>query len=257
MSPEDASGCVPGLDGRVALITGAARRLGAEDARALHAAGARVLVHYRNSRDEAEALVASLNASRPDSARLIGGHIGTRDSAEAIVEQALSAWQRLDILVNNASAFYPTPLGSITEAAVEELFASNLTGPLFLAQAAMPALTQSGGSIINMIDTHAVRPLREHTTYCAAKAGLAMLTRSLALELAPHIRVNGIAPGVILWPEAGEGPDDNAQRDILAGVPLQRSGTPADIARLVVFLASDAANYITGQIIAVDGGRLL
>ncbi len=239
----------------VALITGGAQRIGAAVARRLHEAGYRVLIHYRRSADSARALCSELNARRPDSARALCAEMSDVTAVQALADQALAQWQRLDLLLNNASSFYPTPIGGATEADWEALLGSNLKGPFFLSQALAPALTERGGSIINMVDIYAQRPLREHTVYCAAKAGLAMLTQSLARELAPAVRVNGIAPGAILWPEQ-EGDFSAQERDnILERVPLQRIGGPEDIARTVLFLADSP--YITGQIIAVDGGRSL
>ncbi len=239
----------------VALITGGAQRIGAAVARRLHGAGYRVLIHYRRSADSARALCAEFNARRPDSARALCAEMSEVAAVQALADQALAQWQRLDLLLNNASSFYPTPIGGATEADWEALLGSNLKGPFFLSQALAPALTERGGCIINMVDIYAQRPLREHTVYCAAKAGLAMLTQSLARELAPAVRVNGIAPGAILWPEQ-EGDFSAQERDnILERVPLQRIGGPEDIARTVLFLADSP--YITGQIIAVDGGRSL
>lgn len=240
------------LDDQVVLITGGARRVGAAMARALHAAGARVLVHYRNSAAAAHSLAGELNAARPGSAALQSADLRDIDAAPRLVEAALAAFGRLDILVNNASSFYPTPVGAITEAHWDDLMGSNLKAPLFLSQAAAPQLREHGGLIINMLDIHAVRPLKSHPVYCAAKAGLAMLTRSLARELGPQVRVNGIAPGPIMWPEGDM--DEALKREIIDKTALKRQGTPADIARTALFLARDAP-YITGQIIAVDGGR--
>jgi pteridine reductase len=240
------------LDGKWALITGSGKRIGAVVASRLHAAGANIVVHYFRSSDTADELVAELNARRPDSAFAVGGDL--RRSAELVplVETIVARTGRLDILINNASSFYPTELGTITESDWEDLVNSNLKAPLFLAQAALPYLKQSHGTIINMIDIHARRPLRHHHLYGAAKAGLAMLTRSLARDLAPEIRVNGVAPGAILWPE--DGMTDKIKQNIIGKVPLARAGEPEDIAGTILFLVRDAP-YITGQIIAVDGGR--
>lgn len=242
-------------EARVVLVTGAAHRLGAATARLLQARGWRVLLHYRLSRDRAEALAGELNAQRADSCRLLQADLARDDDVARLARDAVAAWGRLDALVNNASSFFPTPVGETTPAQWDDLFASNARAPFFLAQALAPALRETRGAIVNLIDIHAGRPLRRHTVYCMAKAAHAMLTRSLALELAPAVRVNGVAPGAILWPSGGE-PDAGVQQDILAGIPLQRLGEPDDIARTIAFLLEDAP-YITGQVITVDGGRSL
>lgn len=240
------------LDGKWALITGSGRRIGAVIASRLHAAGVNIAVHYFKSSATADTLVAEFNRERKDSAFAVGADL--RDSAtlagliDGIVERA----GRLDILINNASSFYPTELGTVTEADWDDLVNSNLKAPLFLAQAALPHLRRAHGTIINMIDIHARRPLRHHHVYGAAKAGLAMLTRSLARDLAPEVRVNGVAPGAILWPE--DGMPDSVKQSIIRKIPLARPGEPDDIASTILFLVRDAP-YITGQIIAVDGGR--
>lgn len=240
--------------GAVALITGAARRLGAETARALHAAGLNVVVHYQRSAAEADALAQTLNRQRPDSALALPADLHRVSNCQKLIAETVARWGRLDALVNNASGFYPTPLAELTEAQWDDLSGSNLKAPLFLAQAAAPHLAKTGGCIINMVDANLARPLRDHPAYLAAKAGLAMLTRALAKDLAPAVRVNGIAPGAILWPAAEPGAED--KQAILAGIPLGRLGTPADIAGAIRFLVCDAP-YITGQILAVDGGRSL
>ncbi len=240
------------LEGRVALVTGAARRVGAEIATQLHAAGADVGIHYRHSTDDAGNLVAGLNALRPDSAAAFQADLLDTGSIPALVA-AVAGWRGgIDILVNNASSFYPTPLGEITEAHWDDLVGSNFKAPLFLAQAAAPGLRERRGSIVNIIDIHAQRPLRNHVVYSPAKAGLAMLTRALAKELAPEVRVNGVSPGAILWPEGDM--SEEIKASILDEVPLARAGSPEDIAGCVVYLVRDAT-YVTGQILAVDGGR--
>ena len=240
------------LAGRSALVTGAARRVGAAIARELHAQGANVLIHHRASAAEARALAASLNAARAGSAAL--AQVELRDTAElaGLVERTVQAFGRLDILVNNASAFYPTPVGEITEAQWAELVGSNLQAPLFLSQAAAPQLRRAHGLIVNIVDIHALRPLKRHTVYSITKAGLAMLTRALARELGPEIRVNGVAPGPVLWPDDAIEPE--LKQDIIARTALKRAGSPEDVARAVAFFAKDAP-YVTGQILAVDGGR--
>lgn len=240
------------MDERVALVTGAARRVGASIVRTLHAAGYRIALHYRQSATEAAALAAGLNAQRPGSVATYAADLLDTAALPGLVAAAGAAWGRIDVLVNNASSFYATPLADATEAQWDDLVGSNLKAPFFLSQAAAPWLRASGGCIVNIVDLHAGRPMDEHPIYCAAKAGLASLTRSLARELAPAVRVNGIAPGAILWPEHSI--DGAEQARILERVPLGRAGTPADIARTLLFLVRDAP-YVTGQIIAVDGGR--
>lgn len=237
----------------VVLVTGAARRVGAEIARHLHAAGARVVLHCRRSSAEAEALAAGFNAQRPDSARVLQADLLDSVVLPGLVERAVAAFGRLDGLVNNASSFFPTALGEIDEAAWFDLMGSNLKAPLFLSQAAAPHLRASRGGIVNIVDIHAERPLKGYPVYCAAKAGLLGLTRALAVELAPEVRVNGVSPGAIEWPDDGQFPPE--ERDaIVRHTLLGRVGAPADIARSVVFLLLEAP-YITGQILAVDGGR--
>ena len=240
------------LNGKVVLITGAARRIGAAIATTLHRNGANIAVHYRKSSADAEALVDRLNAERPDSAALFQADLNDVEALPSLVEKVIAWHGTLDVLVNNASSFYPTPPGEITQANWDDLVGSNLKAPLFLSQAALPALREARGAIINLIDVHAQRPLRNHAVYGSAKAGLAMLTRSLAKDLAPEVRVNGVSPGAILWPENGM--DDATRESILKQIPLARAGQPADIAGCVLYLVKDAT-YVTGQIIAVDGGR--
>jgi pteridine reductase len=240
------------LDGRVALITGGARRLGAAIARRLHAAGANVAIHYRSSATEAAALVAELHSMRADSAAAFAGDLLDTDAPRAIVDDVHRCFGRLDVLVNNASTFYATPLGSITPEQFDDLVGTNLRAPLLLAQAAAPVLRQSRGLILNLADIHGQRPLRDHSIYSAAKAGLIMLTRSLARELGPEVRVNAIAPGPVLWPEHGM-PED-LQAEIVGKTALGRSGSPEDVAGAAYFFAAEAP-YVTGQVLAVDGGR--
>jgi pteridine reductase len=240
------------LDGRWALITGAAKRIGACIARTLHTAGANIVIHYRGSEAPATELADELNANRPDSAITVGADLLQIDQLPTLVAEVVGRTGRLDILVNNASSFYPTPLGEITEEHWDDLIGTNLKVPLFLSQACAAHLRETGGTIINIVDIHATRPLRDHTVYGPAKAGLAMLTRTLARDLAPDIRVNGVSPGTILWPD--QGPTDNVKDMIIRQVPLQRPGDPSDIADCILYLVRDA-QYVTGQIIAVDGGR--
>jgi pteridine reductase len=241
------------LTGKTVLITGGAKRVGATVARTLHAAGANLAIHYRQSSREAEALAAELNAARPGSAALVQAELLEVTKLPALVEFALRSFGGLDVLINNASTFYATPIGEITPQKWDDLLGTNLKVPTFLSQAAAPALRKSRGLIINIVDIHALRPLRDHTVYCTAKAGLHMLTRSLAKELGPEVRVNGIAPGPILWP-SGQAQDAAKQDKIIERTILKRMGSPQDIARTALFFAADAP-YITGQILAVDGGR--
>jgi len=242
---------IPKLAGKTALITGAARRIGAAVARRLHAEGMNLVLHYRSSEQDAQALCQSLNATRRDSAILAQADLANFGGFDSLIKTALQ-WGSLDLLVNNASVFYPTPIGKVSEADWDELLGSNLKAPFFLSQAAAPYLKHSHGVIINMVDIHARRPLHEHTLYSTAKAGLAMLTLSLACELGPEVRVNGVAPGPILWP--AQGLDEKSKQTILDNTALKRAGSPDDIAATIVYLVRDA-DYVTGQIIAVDGGR--
>ena len=236
----------------VVLVTGGARRLGAAIVRHLHARGLSVVVHYRSSVDEARRLKAELEALRPGTVALASADILAPDAPRILVEAALEHFGRLDMLVNNASTFYETPLDTASYAQWDDLMGTNLRTPFFLCQAAAPHLVAHAGAIVNLIDVHAQRPLKDFPIYSVAKAGLAMLTQSLARELAPHVRVNGVAPGAILWPEAGA--DEAERARVLARIPLHRTGAPEDIARAVTFLLLDAP-YVTGQILAVDGGR--
>ncbi len=240
-------------DGAV-LVTGAARRIGAAIARTLHAAGARVALHCHRSRAEAERLAAEMNAARAGSCAVIEGDLLDVEEVARIVEEAARAFGRLDALVNNASSFYPTPLGRIDAAAWEDLIGTNLRAPLFLAQAAAPRLRESRGAIVNVVDIHAERPLKNFVVYSIAKAGLAGLTRSLALELGPEVRVNGVSPGAILWPDGGTHFEASEKERITAQTPLARVGSPEDVAGAVKYLLFDAP-FVTGQILAVDGGR--
>ena len=239
---------------KTALVTGGSKRIGATTVRLLHQSGYNVIIHCRLSRQSADALAEELNSIRNDSAAVIQGDLNDETIYNNMIEQAFKCWNRLDVLINNASSFYPTPVGSITMDDWDNLINSNMKAPLFLAQAAAPYLKKTQGNIINMIDVHAQRPMKQHPVYCAAKAGLAMLTMSLAKELGPDIRVNGVAPGAILWPENDM--SEHNKKLIVERTSLKRPGEPIDIAKTILFLARDA-NYITGQIIAVDGGRTL
>lgn len=243
-----------GLENKTVLVTGGARRIGAAIVRECHRAGARVLIHYRNSEVQAQQLSKELNAVRADSAVAVQADLQDPLAPAGLAEKVRENGGRLDVLVNNAAEFFATPFDSVSRDDWDRLIGSNLRAPLFLSQALLPLLKESGGLILNILDIHADKPLAGYSVYCVAKAGLSMLTRSLAMELAPEVRVNGIAPGAILWPEQGLGTE---QKDaVLAQTPLGRTGDAGDIAGLAVFLAT-RAGYITGQVIAVDGGRSL
>ncbi len=243
------------LTAKAALVTGAANRLGAEIARTLHQNGANLIIHYRRSADAAEALVAELNRQRDASAVALAADLADDAAYDRLAREASAAFDGLDILVNNASAFYPTPFGKIDAAAWNDLVASNYRAPLFLAQACYPDLKRAGGSIVNLLDIYAERPLNRHSVYASAKAANRMLVKALALELAPEVRVNGIAPGAILWPEGDDDYGDDTREALLRQVPLKRIGKPANIAQTALFLATN--DYVTGEIVNVDGGRLL
>ena len=235
------------------LVTGAAKRLGSAIARELHATGANVLLHYRQAAATAEDLVGELNAARPSSAACLPADLLDVGSLPQLIADTVDRFGRLDALVNNASSFFPTPLGEIDLASWDDLMGSNLKAPLFLTQAAAPHLRAARGAVVNITDIHAERPLAGYPLYCAAKAGLLGLTRALAIELAPQVRVNAVAPGPILWPDSGFF-DSAARQEIVAHTLLQRTGCPEDVARAVRYLLEDAA-YVTGQVINVDGGR--
>ncbi len=249
------------LQGKVALVTGSARRIGAVTVRALHQQGATVVVHYRNSSDDAKALCDELNEIRADSCSNQQAELSNVSALQQMIDRIISETGRLDVLINNASSFYPTAVGEIKESDWDNLMGSNLKAPLFLSQAAAPYLKKTQGCIVNMVDIHSERPLREHPVYCSAKAGLAMLTKSLAKELGPEIRVNGVSPGAIMWPEADKADNDSPEmiaqhQSILDKTSLKKSGSAEDIAKAILFLVTQA-DYITGHIIPVDGGRLL
>ena len=240
------------LRGKTALVTGAARRVGATIARTLHAAGANLVLHYRSSADDAAVLAGELNAVRSGSAAIAECDLLETARLPALIERAVAEFGGLDILVNNASTFYPTPLGDITEMDWDDLIGTNLKAPLFLAQAAAPRLREAQGLIINLADIHGVKPLRRYPVYSTAKAGLIMLTRSLARELGPQVRVNAVAPGPVMWPE--DGVDKALKEEITQRTALKRPGSAEDVARACLFFATDAP-YVTGQVLAVDGGR--
>ena len=244
------------LQNRVALVTGASRRIGAEISRTLHQAGMKLCIHYRFSSAHAEQLVSDLNTIREGSAVKVQMDLQQTERLPELVAEATSQWGRLDLLVNNASTFYPTPVGEITLENWDDLVGSNMKAPLFLSQAAAPELAKHQGNIINIIDIHSERPRRKHTVYSMAKSGLLGMTRSLAMELAPDIRVNGVAPGAILWPEDESEQAKTQHLDIIERTALKHSGNPTDIAKAVLFLVKDAP-YITGHMLPVDGGRLI
>ncbi len=236
------------------LITGAGRRVGAACARLLHDEGYNILVHYRNSKDDAYSLTEKLNKKRSGSAKIIQADLLDIQALQKVADAAIAAWGGVDVLLNNASSFYPTPMNKVTEQQWDELLGSNLKAPFFLAKFLMPTLKQRNGCIINITDIHAERGLESFPVYSIAKAGLSAMTKILAKELAPQIRVNAVAPGAILWPE-----DDFPEAEkaiILERIALQRKGEIHDIAKTVRFLVQDA-DYVTGQIISVDGGRTL
>jgi pteridine reductase len=241
------------VQGKVVLITGGAKRVGAAICRRLHAAGATLMLHYRESAGEARLLQAELNNQRPDSVALIQADLLDLGKLHSIVDQTLQTHGKLDGLVNNASSFFQTPVGEITAAQWEDLIGTNLRAPLFLSQAAAPALKKTQGAIVNITDIHADRPLKNYVVYSVAKAGLVGLTRSLARELAPEVRVNAVAPGPILWPDDASFDELSRQR-IISHTLLRREGTPEDIAKAVYFLLAEAT-YVTGDTINVDGGR--
>ena len=237
----------------VVLITGAAHRIGATTAKLLHQNGMNIVLHYRSSRESAQAVQKELNDKRENSVILIQADLHTTNGLPTLIEESVKAWGRLDVLINNASSFYPTKIGKTTEAQWDDLMGSNLKAPFFLSQAAAPHLKKSNGCIINIVDIHADRPLKTFPVYSMAKAGLTMMTKSLACELGPEIRVNGVAPGAILWPE---NLDEVAKQRIVSRTFLKRQGEPNDISKTILYLIRDA-NYITGQVISVDGGRSL
>jgi pteridine reductase len=242
------------MQGKVVLVTGGAKRVGAAISRRLHAAGASIALHYRFSLDEAQALEAELNGLRAGSAKLVQADLLHLQSLQPMVKQTVQHFGRLDALVNNASSFFPTPLEEIGEHQWGDLIGTNLKAPLFLAQAAAHELRRNQGAIVNIVDIHADRPMHGHLVYSVAKAGLAALTRALAVELAPEVRVNAVAPGAIIWPENGEWASPGVREKIVGQTLLKRVGDPDDIAKTVQFLLRDAP-YITGQIINVDGGK--
>jgi pteridine reductase len=239
---------------KTALVTGAAARIGAAVATALHSRGCNVLVHCNSNLDGAARLVSGLNAARPDSAWVLSADLSLPAGVDKLIRDCLQHTTRLDVLVNNASRFYPTAVGGTLAYQWDDLINSNLRGPYFLCQGLLPALRLAAGAIINILDVHAERPMAGHAAYSISKAGLAMMTLALARELGPDVRVNGVSPGAILWPE--QAPDEKTRASILNRTALGRLGDPADIASAVVYLALDAP-YVTGQILAVDGGRSL
>lgn len=251
---ESASLMEQGMQGKVVLVTGGAKRVGAAICRRLHAAGAELAVHYHNSAQEALALQDELNELRPKSAAAFQADLLDLNALPKLLHKVVKKFGQLDALVNNASSFYATPLAEVNEQQWHDLLGTNLRAPLFLAQAAAAELRRRHGCIVNIADIHAERPMHGHLLYSVAKAGLAALTRALAQEMAPQVRVNAVAPGVIMWPENAAWMDEEQRRKIVAHTLLKREGEPDDIAKIVAFLIQDAP-YVTGQIIAVDGGR--
>ncbi len=239
---------------KVVLITGAARRIGAETARVLHANGMNIVIHYRKTRAAALALQIELNEIRNESVIIVQADLSKTKGITPLIQQCVETFGRLDVLINNASSFYPTPIGTVTDEHWDDLMSSNLKAPFFLAQAASPILRKHKGCIVNIVDIHADRPLKEHPVYCMAKSGLVMMTKSLARELGPEVRVNAVAPGAIMWPENDL--DELTKQRILSRTTLKREGSPNDIATTILFLISQSP-YTTGQIISVDGGRSL
>lgn len=242
------------MQGKVVLITGGAKRVGAAICRRLHGAGANLMIHYRSSAAEAEVLRDEFNRSRPNSAALVQADLHDVERLPELVAATIKHYGRLDVLINNASSFYPTAVGEIGEKDWHDLLGTNLKAPLFLSQAAAGPLRHSHGCIVNITDIHAERPMKSYVVYSIAKSGLVALTKSLAHELGPEVRVNAVAPGPIMWPEEDPTFDDQERRRIIAHTLLKREGTPDDIARAVLFLVKDAP-YITGTILPVDGGR--
>ena len=241
------------LQNKVVLITGAAHRVGAAMVRMLHESGMRVVIHYRSSADSAKKLMTELNQQRENSAAIVSGDLADNESFTNIIDQTVAAWGQLDVLINNASSFYPTEIGEVTLEQWDDLFSSNLKAPFFLSQAAAPHLRVGHGVIINIVDIHADKPLKSYPVYCMAKAGLVMMTKALAREFGGEIRVNAIAPGAILWPE---GIDELGKKEIVSRTALKRKGEPTDIAKAALYLIRDA-EYVTGQVQVVDGGRSL
>jgi len=241
------------LKNKAVLITGAARRIGSQTVRTLHQSGANIILHYGHSQSDANALADELNQARANSVHTLQANLLNMNEITELAENAFNIHQRLDVLINNASTFYPTPLGKITETNYDDLMGTNLKAPLFLSQACFPYLKANNGVIINMVDIHARSPLKDHITYSCAKAANAMLVRSLAKEMGPNVRVNGVAPGAILWPENEL--DKEAVDEIINDIPLKKIGEPSNIADTILFLIEH--QYINGQIIAIDGGRQL
>ncbi len=247
----------PNESNKTVLITGAARRIGAYFTETLHALGYNVVVHYRGSKKSADTLVTKLNKNRSNSAIAVQANLSEFSSYQTLIEQTINHFGRLDVLVNNASSFYPTAVGEITDEQWHDLMASNLKAPLFLAQASTPWLKITKGCIVNMVDIHSLNPLKGYPLYSSAKSGLYALTRSLAKELGPEIRVNGISPGSILWPEGDAENSQEEKHKILNDIVMKRQGEPKDLANALTFLINENSSYITGQILAVDGGRSL
>jgi pteridine reductase len=241
---------------KVVLVTGAAKRIGARIARTFHQAGYNIILHYNRSTDEAHELQEKLNSERSDSVTLLKLDLVNYSKWNDLGDQCMDTWGRLDVLVNNASTFYPTVIGAASDSQWNDLIGANLKAPFFLSQTLAPCLKEVAGNIVNICDIHGDRPLKNYSIYSIAKAGLAMMTRSLAKELAPEVRVNGIAPGAILWPDEKAEVSEGLKATIIRQIPLKRQGAPEDVANTALFLARDAP-YVNGQILSVDGGRSL
>lgn len=244
------------LQPKVALVTGGARRIGAEIIHSLHQEGMNIVLHYDQSHKEAAELAEALNKVRPHSVVTLAAPLQVVENINFLIKEGVAVWGRLNVLVNNASRFYRTHFGEVTETAWQDLMDSNLKGPFFLSQAAAPYLAEVNGCIINITDIHAERPLRDYSVYCLSKAGLTMMTKLLAKELGPKVRVNAVAPGAIIWPEGQNELGEDEKNNIVQHTLLKRSGEAQDIANAVLFFVRDAT-YVTGQILNVDGGRSL
>lgn len=244
------------LASKVALVTGAARRIGAEIARTLHENGMNIVIHYNTSEEAAFELVTALNKQRQNSAIAIRAQLDDMESLKSLIQQAVADFQRLDVVVNNASRFYRTLMGEVTDLVWEDLLNSNLKAPFFLSQAAMPYLKETKGMIINITDIYGVRPLKDYPVYCISKGALEIATKVLARELGPEIRVNAIAPGSIIWPEGVNSLSQEEKENIINSTSLMRSGEAQDIAKAALFFVRDAP-YVTGQILMIDGGKIL
>lgn len=246
-----------GTSSKVALVTGASQRIGAAIAAIAHGQGYKVALHYRHSMDAASELAVAFNQDRPDSAICVKADFALPATESELIAACIDKWGQLDLLVNNASEFFPTPVGSIDLKTLETIFSANVYAPLLLAQAAWPWLQRGGGSVVNIVDIYASKVHKDHPVYCASKAAMAMLTKSLAVEFAPAVRVNGVAPGAILWPEGEAALTQDKKDSLLGNIPLTKTGNAAQIANAVMYLAGEDSAFTTGQVITIDGGRTL